>query len=129
MFLLIILTSHVSTSIVKIILGLLYSKVEDGIFCLPCVLFAVQGNCKLGKFVCVQFNQWSKKTLKFASHNATDYHKMALTEMEGLKSSVSDHESSIKKLVRQTRETDIARNRYVIKCIAEAILPVVVNNA
>ena len=82
----------------------------------------------LGKFVCVKFNQWSKKTLKFASHNGTDYHKVALTTMEGLKSSINHPESSIENLVRQSRETDIARNRYVIKCIAEAIL-FVVNNA
>ena len=39
-----------------------------------------------------------------------------------LKSSISHPESSIENLVRQTRVTDIARNRCVIKCIAEAML-------
>ena len=50
------------------------------------MLFAVKDNCNLGKFVCVKFIQWSKKSLKFAS---TDYHKVDLTKMQGLKSSIS----------------------------------------
>ena len=39
-----------------------------------------------------------------------------------LKSSRSHPESSIENLVGQTRETGIARNRCVIKCIAEAMI-------
>ena len=49
---------------------IIYSKVFIYLLC----FFAVKGNCNLGKFVCVKFNQWSKKTLTFASHNVTDYH-------------------------------------------------------
>ena len=96
-----------------------YSKVEDGIFCLPCVLFAAKDN--LGQFVCRKFDAWSKKTMKFADHNSKQYHLTALTMMDGLKSSITHPESSIRSLVQRSSESDIARNRFVIKCIAEAI--------
>ena len=54
-----------------------YSKAEDGLFCLPCVLFAnVRG---LGQLVREKFNHWTRKTTKFASHNSKQYHQLAMT--------------------------------------------------
>jgi hypothetical protein len=55
-----------------------YSKLEDGIFCLPCVLFASIGP---GKFVTTKFDNWSRKTRKFAEHNGKTYHKLALVRV------------------------------------------------
>ena len=43
-----------------------YIKAEEGIFCLPCVLFASKDD--LGHFVCDKFNAWSRKKKKFAAH-------------------------------------------------------------
>ena len=57
-----------------------YSKVEDGLFCLPCVLFSTKGD--LGQFVCEKFNTWSKKSRKFAAHNSNHF---ALTQAEALR--------------------------------------------
>ena len=75
-----------------------------------CVLFARKDN--LGKFVCE----------KFAAHNSKQYYQMALTQMDALKSSIAHPESSIENRLQRTSETDIATNRYIIKCMAEAIL-------
>ena len=65
-----------------------YSKFEDGIFCLPCVLFASKPS-DLGQFVSVRFDTWSRKTRKFAEHNMKQYHKLALVRVDALKSSNS----------------------------------------
>ena len=97
-----------------------YSKMEDGIFCLPCVLFASRQN--LGQFVCEKFNSWSKKTRKFAEHNSHEYHKLAVVRMEALKSSITQPETSIENRLKQVTETEIANNRYIIKSIADAVL-------
>ncbi len=97
-----------------------YSKSEDGIFCLPCVLFATKDN--LGQFVCKKFHLWSKKSIKFSAHNSKQYHSIALSRMDALTSSMAHPESSIENLIRQINETDIARNRFILKCITEAIL-------
>jgi len=40
---------------------LVYSKAEDDIFCLPCVLFANRDN--LGQFVSEKFNYWTAKVV------------------------------------------------------------------
>ncbi len=60
-----------------------YSKAEDGIFCLPCVLFANKDN--LGQLVCKKFNYWTAKTSKFSKHISTNYHQLAVTQAEALK--------------------------------------------
>ena len=62
-----------------------YSKEEDGLFCLPCVLFASKE--KLGQLVTEKFNHWTKKTSRFSNHNSKQYHKLAVTQAEALKSS------------------------------------------
>lgn len=97
-----------------------YSKMEDGIFCLPCVLFASKDD--LGQFVCQKFNTWSKKTRKFAEHNSNKYHKLALVRTEALKSSISQPRTSIDNRLKQISSSAIGKNRYVIKCLADTIL-------
>ncbi len=42
--------------------------------------------------------------------------------MDALTSSMAHPESSIENRIRQINETDIARNRFILKCITEAIL-------
>ena len=76
-----------------------YSKAEDGIFCLPCVLFATKDN--LGQFVC---NLWSKQSIKFVTHNSKQYHSIALSRMDALKSSMVHPESFIENSIQQISE-------------------------
>ena len=73
--------------------GFVYSKAEDGIFCLPGVLFATKDN--LSQFVCNKINVWSKKSVKFAAHNSKQYHSIALSIIDALKSSMIHPEFSI----------------------------------
>ena len=95
----------------------IYSRVEDGLFCLPCVLFARKHD--LGQFVHKKFNTWSKKTKKFASHN---YHQFAITQADSLKSVIQKPASSIDSQLRQIHAPDIAKNRGILKSMAEAVL-------
>lgn len=99
---------------------LVYSKIEDGIFCLPCVLFAAKQD--LGQLVCEKFNTWSKKSRKFAEHNLNKYHKLALVRLEALKSSITQPTTSIENRVKNISAAQISKNRSIIKCMADAIL-------
>ena len=96
-----------------------YSKEEDGIFCLPCVLFANKDN--LGQFVCDKFNYWTAKSSKFSKHISTKYHQFAVTQAEALKSSHLRPESSIDNQIKGIRVEQIAKNRSILKHIADAI--------
>ena len=98
----------------------MYSKVEDAIFCLPCVLFATK---ELGQFVCTGFNAWSRKTKRFACHNSTQYHQLALSHADALKFSFIRPESSITNCLLLINGSNIVTNRAIIKCMAEVILP------
>ena len=97
-----------------------YSKAEDGLFCLPCVLFAnVKG---LGQLVCKKFDHWTKKSTKFASHNSKKYHQLAMTQVDALKTNMNKPGSSIEDHIRQTNKEEVLRNRYIIRSLAEAVL-------
>ena len=88
-----------------------YSKVEDAIFCLPCVLFATK---ELGHIVCTGFNAWSRKTKKFACHNSTHCHQLALSRADALKFSCICPESSITNCWLLINERSIVINRAII---------------
>lgn len=96
-----------------------YSKAEDGIFCLPCVLFANKDN--LGQFVCEKFNHWTTKTCKFARHVSTKYHQFAVAQAEALKASQLRPEAAVDNQLRGIRVEQIAKNRAVLEHIADAI--------
>ena len=97
-----------------------YSKAEDGLFCLPCVLFAnVLG---LGQLVQEKFNHWTRKTTKFASHNSKRYHQLAMTRLDALKSSMTTPGSSIEDRMKQISTEEILKNRFIMKSLADAVL-------
>ena len=81
----------------------------------------------LGHFVCDKFNAWSRKKKKFAAHNTTQYHQLALTRADALKSSFVHPDSSIGNRMQRITESNIAQNRYIIRCMADAILFVASN--
>ena len=97
-----------------------YSKAEDGVFCLPCVLFADSTN--LGQLVSEKFNHWTRKSMKNSSHNSTKYHLLALSRVDALKSAIEKPGSSIGSLIRQTSSAEIVKNRFIIKSLTEAVL-------
>jgi len=57
---------------------LVYSKIEDGVYCKICVLFGYteggRGHQQLGKLVLVKFNNWKNSFEKFNSHEHSEYH-------------------------------------------------------
>ncbi len=97
-----------------------YSKAEDGIVCLLCVLFDNKDN--LGRFVCKKFNYWTAKTSKFSKHISTNYHQLAVTQAEALKNSQFRPQLSVDNLLVNSRLKEITKNRSIIKhIIADAI--------
>ncbi len=86
-----------------------YSKAEDGIFCLPCVLFANKDN--LGQLVCKKFNYWTAKTSKFSKHISTNYHQLAVTQAEALKNSQFRPQLAVDNLLVNSRLKEITKYR------------------
>ena len=63
----------------------------------------------LGQFVTEKFNFWHKKSSKFKSHNSKKYHQFM-------------PETSIQSRLKHVYSSDVARNRQIIKSMADAIL-------
>ena len=105
-----VVTDPVSINIYKKILGS-YTASEDGVFCLPCVLFARKDD--LGQFVCTKFDTWTKKTKKFATHSGRHYHELAMTQAESLKTVMQKPMASIDSQLREITASEIAKNRYI----------------
>ena len=59
---------------------------------------------------------WTRKSVKFASHISTNYHQLALIEMDALKSTMKRPASSIQNLIRHTTK----KGRGSLKSSAEA---------
>ena len=80
--------------------------------------------CKqdLGQFICKKFSTWSKKTKKFCKHNNNQYHKLALVRMEALKASMTRPVISLENRLKTITDSEIANNRLIIKCMADAVL-------
>lgn len=56
---------------------LVYSKIEDGVYCKICVLFGYteggRGHQQLGKLVLVKFNNWKNSCEQFNLHEHSEY--------------------------------------------------------
>ena len=87
---------------------------------MPCVLLANRPN--LWQFVTTKFNIWTKKTRKFAEHNSTEYHKDCLARVEALENAIVNEQSSLPSRLSTVTDIEIAANRYIIKCMVDAIL-------
>ena len=84
-----------------------YSREQDGLFCLPCVLFASKTN--LGQLVSEKFNHWTKKTSKFSSHISNKYHQLAVTQADAFKSSFTRPELAIDNQLKGIKEKEILK--------------------
>ena len=64
---------------------------------------------------------WTRKSMKFSSHNSTKYHLLALSRVNALKSAIEKPGSSIGSIIRQTSSAEIVKNRFIIKSLTEAV--------
>ena len=100
---------------------LVYSEHLDGGFCLPCCLFASnRGN--LGVLVNRPFTKWQKKTEVLNSHAKMYYHQQCTEMASALRRAVETPTETIPVMLNRKKQDNIAKNRHIVKCIAECIL-------
>ncbi|XP_035668943.1 52 kDa repressor of the inhibitor of the protein kinase-like [Branchiostoma floridae] len=100
---------------------MVYSEKVDGIFCMPCVLFAADPS--KGQLVTKPFRVWNKKSEKVKTHETNcDYHDEAMEKATLLKQAVERPHTTIAAQVDARKAVNIQNNREVIKSIARAVL-------
>ena len=116
-----VVTDPVSINIYNKILGSYTARVR--MVCFAYRAFFLQGTLDdLGQFVCTKFDTWTKKTKKFATHSGRHYHQLAMTQAESLKTMIQKPMASIENQLREITASEIAKNRYILKSLADAIL-------
>lgn len=105
---------------------LVYSKIEDGVYCKICVLFGYteggRGHQQLGKLVLVKFNNWKNSHEKFNSHEHSEYHKTALMCANNLIAVFSNKKPAVDVMIDNNLKTTIQNNRNKIRPIIETII-------
>ena len=105
---------------------LAYSKLLDGTFCLPCVLFGRktgQNASKLDKLMKSPLTDWSSASYRIKEHqNKSEIHKTALETMNRFKNVMESKEKSIDLIQNESLDKAVQQNRLKIASIAKCVL-------
>lgn len=103
---------------------LTYSKVLDGGFCLPCVLFArPQANVDVGVLVTKPLTTFNKATEILRKHSTqVKYHKNAMIDMNNFMHRMEQRQLSVYDLAHTTHARLIEKNRLKLKSILKCIV-------
>ena len=100
---------------------LVYSCKVDGAFCICCALFAKERK-NMSSMVNAPFRKWHHKSEVITAHLNKPSHVAAFQASENFIQSIDNPEATITSLVDKRRAENIAENRHILKCVAEAVL-------
>ena len=103
---------------------LIYSRQENGGYCLPCVLFARSIDTRKGKgvFVNVAFTNFKKVYEARDYHADREYHKAAVAACDAFVEWMSGRRESVAVQLRHGLRDTIQKNRQMLHSIVETII-------
>ena len=103
---------------------LIYSRQENGGYCLPCVLFARSTDVRKGKGALVEsaFNNFKKMYDVCDTHASREYHKGAVATCEAFVQVMSGRQESVAVQLREGARETIQNNRKKLQSIIETIM-------
>ena len=102
---------------------LVYSCKIDGAFCICCALFTHDKKRRnMGVMVNSPFRKWHHKSEVITAHTTKQSHIAAYQAAEEFIRSIENPDKTISVILDKKRVENIAENRHVLKCVAEAIL-------
>lgn len=103
---------------------LVYSKVLDGGFCLPCVLFTKpQANVEVGALVTKPLHTFNKATELFRKHSTqVNYHKNAVKDMHSFLSRMEHRQPTVLELASTSHARLVQQNRAKLMSILKCVL-------
>ena len=102
---------------------LVYSKVLDGGFCLPCVLFArPQANVDVRVLVSKPLTSFNKAMEIFRKHSSRlKYHKNAMIDMHNFMHRMEQQQPSVYELAHTSHAQLVAQNHVKLKSILKCV--------
>ena len=102
---------------------LAYSKTQDGLFCICCVLFpapARQGS-RAKNLITAPYRNWKDAQEDFREHSSLEYHKISLARMQAFQETFKNPSSRIDHSISSQTAVTVQRNRKFLKSILAAI--------
>ena len=102
-----------------------YSKVLDGAFCLPCVVFGRRigiSASKVEKLVTSPLKGWSSAVTRFKMHNKSSIHQTSLLTMQTFLSVKRNKIISIERIHDKVLNDNIKKNRLKLTAIIKTVL-------
>ena len=107
-----------------------YSHTKNGLFCVPCVLFAIagtggRGQQQLGRLVLEPLQRYDKLTGAdgyLTTHSGREYHKNSMQFAAVFKENYLANIPDVATQLRQYDEDQISKNQQALKSIIRAIL-------
>ena len=106
------------------LMWLVYSKQEDGGFCLPCILFASAGysGSNPGVLVSSPLTAFKKVLETLRKHADKEHHKSAIVRADEFKRTMSGQQPSIQQRLSQSLAVRISNNRQKLESIIKTIV-------
>jgi len=105
-----------------------YSKIQDGDFCLTCILFAPSdglgkgGHQIPGKLVTEKYNNWKKAKDLFKDHKNNHYHKLSQIKFDSFLAIRNKKIEPIDKQINEALKKEINDNRDRLRPVIKTIL-------
>lgn len=100
-----------------------YSTKENGLYCLACLLFAVEnttsGRAKL--LIEKPYKNWKDSIADLKKHSVCDYHMTSATKMKYFVSTTENDAGRIDLLMNNKKREQIVKNREILKSILRCI--------
>ena len=102
----------------------MYSRQENGGYCLPCVLFARSTDVRKGKGVFVEaaFTNFKKVYESCDLHASREYHKDAVAACDAFVGVMSGRRESVAVQLSQEFRDTVLKNRQILRSIVDTIL-------
>lgn len=100
---------------------LVYSKSQDGGYCLPCVLFSPPGAGNRGVLVKTPFKRWTKVSDVCRGHSTAKYHLDAQVAYDNFKTTAAQPEKTVAAQLDQKKRETIAKNRSLLKSLSKTV--------
>ena len=91
-----------------------YSKSEDGLYCLACVLFPDTSHRCPSKLITEPYQNWIDATEVLLRLASCDYHINSLTKLDAFKSTYKSSHTRIDMVMNDESTSAVKRNREIL---------------
>ena len=101
---------------------LAYSKEQDGLYCLACVLFPTPGQAgRAQRLIDQPYSNWKDARQHSSQHHSLDYHQKSYAKMEAFVKTRNHPEGRLDLSLTTVGQAQLQKNRSILACIIKCL--------